>query len=571
MEAFRKTKYIGLSFGSLAGLALVVSFNACTRGGFLLEENISLSSRGPGLSNLDTSTVGLCGMDYKAGRATIHRLTNEEYNNTVRDLLFTNLHPADAFPTSSMGFSGYTNDSDALKTYSELVSNYYNAAEALANNVLASKSVNGGAYSKIAGCALSANVNMQTCAANTVQQLATRAFRRPVSSGETSQLMTVFNQGGNFDTGLGDVITSILMSPKFLFVSIVSQQSRVNGAEFNISEYELASRLSYFLWQSMPDDELMSLASKNQLHTTEILKQQVQRMLKDAKVDSFLKILRNEYLNLSNLANFSVPTLEDNLRLSMVRETDLFLQDLVANDRSLLDIVNGSYTYVNKALADLYGITFSGNSPSDFVKVASATAKRIGVGTQASVLTATAGEVGVTHPVLRGKWVTNRILCSEPPPPPPGITPLNLDPSAPGGTIRERLSAHTSNPSCFGCHQVMDNVGLGLENYDPFGRWRTNYLNNGTAIDATGVLPDKSTFATPLEMYQHLAQSEQVHACLPKQMMAYALTRAVDAADDHCVAKALGISYMGVNTKLSDLIAGIVFSNQFQKQTGEAP
>ncbi|MGZ3742309.1 MAG: DUF1592 domain-containing protein [Pseudobdellovibrionaceae bacterium] len=571
MDAFKKRKYIGFSVGSLVGLALVVSFNACKGGGFLLEEKVSLSSRASGLSSLDTSTVGLCGVDYKAGRTTIHRLTNEEYNNTVRDLLFTNLHPADAFPTSSIGYSGYTNDSDALKTYAELVSDYYNAAEALANNVLSSKSVQGGAYSKIAGCALSTNVNIQTCATNTVQQLATRAFRRPLSSGEVSQLMTVFNQSGNFDMGLGDVITSILMSPKFLFVSIVSPQSRINGAEFNISEYELASRLSYFLWQSMPDDELMSLASKNQLHTSEILKQQVQRMLKDAKVDSFLKILRNEYLNLSNLANFSVPTLDDNLRLSMVQETDLFLQDLVANDRSLLNIVNGSYTFVNKALADLYGIAFNGNSPSDFVKVTSAATNRIGVGTQASVLTATAGEVSVTHPVKRGKWVTNRILCAEPPPPPPGIAPINLDPTAPGGSIRDRLIAHANNPSCFGCHEVMDNVGLGLENYDPFGRWRTSYLSSGTAIDATGVLPDKSTFATPQEMYQHLAQSDQVHACLPQQMMAYALTRAVESADDHCVAKALGISYVGAYTKLSDLVAGIVFSNQFQKQTGEAP
>jgi hypothetical protein len=190
--------------------------------------------------------------------------------------------------------------------------------------------------------------------------------------------------------------------------------------------------------------------------------------------------------------------------------------------------------------------------------------------TTAAVLTATAGDVTYTHPVHRGKWMTHQVLCTPPPPPPGGIPSVDFDPSK-GGTPREKLLAHVSNPACSGCHQVMDTVGLGLENYGPFGAWRDTYEESGTKVDASGTLPDGKAFVQPLDMLADLAQDDQTRTCLAQQILSYAVTRAMTSTDDLCVSKAIGTASVTPTGTFSDLVIKVVRSRQFFMQTGEAP
>jgi hypothetical protein len=517
----------------------------------------------------DPAVVAACGATYSPGHVSIHRLTNDEYNNTVRDLLFTASRPGDGFPPTTAGFSGFTNDSDHLNVYDDLIAGYYDAAEALSKEVVTTKSAPGGAYARLVTCAPSSS----GCAESTVRTLAGRAWRRPVTDAEAATLMNVFNASGDFDTGLGDVITALLVSPKFIFNYAAPPAAQSAGATFALDSYALASRLSYFLWQSMPDDELFAAAKADTLTQPDTLKAEVTRMLADDKAVAFVKVLRDEWAGLASLgsASASRPGLDDAVRLSMVGEVDAFLQDLVHNDRSVLSLVTGNYGFVNQTLADYYGVPFSGGDPTAFVRVDAPGMQRRGVVTSAAILTATAGDVLYTHPVKRGKWVTGRVMCTEPPPPPPNIPVVSFDPSDGGGTPRQKLEAHASGSACSGCHHVMDAVGLGLENFDPFGKWRDVYASSNAPVDPSGMLPDGKSFADPGQMYDDIAADQQTRACLAQQIASYALTRAMTSADDHCVMAAIGNASVTPDGTLSDLVTKIVSTNQFQMQTGEAP
>ncbi|MDB4965160.1 MAG: hypothetical protein JWN44_849 [Myxococcales bacterium] len=515
----------------------------------------------------DPAIANECGTSYSPGHVSIHRLTNDEYSNTVRDLLFTTTRPGDALPPTTAGFSGFTNDSDHLNVYEDLVIGYYDAAEALAKEVLASKAQPDGAYGRIVRCAPSS-----ACAESTVADLGRRAFRRPLATDEKAALMSVFAASGDFDTGLSDVIISLLVSPKFLFNYVSGPDAQTDAAAFRIDNYALASRLSYFLWQSMPDDALFARADDGTLNQPDTLKAEVVRMLKDGKSAAFETVLRNEWAGLASLASPAAtrPGLDDAVRMSMVGEVDAFLGDIIHNDRSFMNVLTGNYSFVNQTLADYYDMPFTGADAAQFVRADSSPNHRRGIVTTAAVLTATAGDVLYTHPVKRGKWVTARILCSEPPPPPPDIPVIDFNTGAGGGTPREKLSAHANAPACIGCHKTMDVVGLGLENFDSFGNWRQLY-DGSVPIDATGTLPDGRSFTDPFQMYQQIASGDEAKACLTQQIMSYALTRAMSSHDDKCVTHAIGNLSLGPEATFSDLIVKIVSTNQFQMQTGEAP
>jgi hypothetical protein len=235
------------------------------------------------------ATTSACGTTYAPGHVAIHRLTNTEYDNTIQDLLYTTATPGTGFDPSPAGASGFENDSDALILSDDLTTSYYEAGEALAQGVIASKGIAGGAYAQIVTCSPSA-----ACAQTTVTNLATRAYRRPVTSAEVANLMTVFNADTDFDTGVQDVINAILVNPKFLFVYTTSAQSQVAGAAFAVDDYTLASRLSYALWQTMPDATLTQLAQAGQLHQPATLQAQVARLLQDPRVSNMLVSLRND-------------------------------------------------------------------------------------------------------------------------------------------------------------------------------------------------------------------------------------------------------------------------------------
>jgi hypothetical protein len=514
-------------------------------------------------------TTQSCGASYAPGHVAIHRLTNDEYTNTVQDLLFTTATPGAAFDPSPAGASGFSNDSNALILSDDLITAYYNAGETLAKAVIATKGTAGGAYSKIVTCAPSA-----ACAQTTITNLATRAYRRPVTAAEVSTLMGVYNADTDFDTGIQDAINAILVNPKFIFESTTGAQSQVAGATFAIDDYAIASRLSYALWQTMPDDQLFQLAQKGQLHDPATLQAQVTRMLKDPRVSRMLVSLRNDWAGLLTLAdpNGKLVGLGDDVRAAMVGEVDAFLQDLVANDGSLLNVLTGNYAFVNQKMATYYGVSFTGTDPNAYVKV-SLPADRTGLVTTPGILTATAGDVAYTHPVHRGHWVTQKITCTPPSPPPQNTNETFNNPSTSGESPKQALAQHTSNPACAGCHVAMDALGLGLENYDMFGLWRTTYPNVPGTIDATGTLPPPSNeaFTNGLTMYAELAALDGTRACLAQQVMAYVVTRALTSTDDQCVVNAIGTSSVTPTGSFSETVNMIVQSRQFLMQTGEAP
>ena len=495
--------------------------------------------------------------------------TNDEYDNTVQDLLFTTTTPAIAFDPSPAGESGFSNDSNALIISDDLIASYYTAGEALAKAVIASKGHAGGAYSQIVTCTPST-----ACAQTTVTNLATRAYRRPVTPAEVTTLMGVYSNDTDFDTGLQDVINAILVNPKFIFVYTTDPQSQVAGATFAVDDYAIAARLSYALWQTMPDDELFQLAQAGKLSDPATLQSQVARMLKDTRVLHMLKSLRNDWAGLLTLAdpNGTLVGLSDDTRAAMVGEVDAFLQDLVTNDRSFLNVLTGNYAFVNQTMATYYGVPFTGTDPTAYVQV-SLPADRTGLVSTPGILTATAGDVAYTHPVHRGHWVTQKITCTPPSPPPQNTNATFSNPSTSGESPREALAQHTSNPACAGCHVAMDALGLGLENYDMFGKWRTTYPNVPGTIDASGTLPPPSgkAFTDALSMYAELAVDDGTRACLAQQVMAYALTRALTSPDDLCVVNAIGTASVTPGGSFSETMNMIVQSRQFLMQTGEAP
>jgi hypothetical protein len=532
------------------------------------------SSGDNGSADADGGSAGAvmtlsCGSNYAPGHVAIHRLTNDEYNNTVHDLLFTTATPGTGFDPSPQGASGFSNDSHALAISDDLIASYYSAAESLAHEVIASKGTPGGAYSKLVTCAPST-----TCAQTVVTNLATRAYRRPVTSDEVAKLMGVYSNDTDFDTGMQDVINAILVNPKFLFVTATGQEAQTAGATFAVDDYTLASRLSYALWQTMPDDTLFQLAQRGQLHQPATLQEQVSRMLKDARVSRMLKSLRNEWATLLTLAdpNGHLVGLDDHVRAAMVGEVDAYLQNLVANDRSFLEVLTGQYAFVNQTMATYYGIPFTGKDPNAYVQV-SLPADRAGLLTTPAIMTVTAGEVAYTHPVHRGLWVTQKITCTPPAPPPANVNRSFPNPSTAGEPPRQALAQHTSNPTCAGCHVSLDAFGLGLENYDTFGKWRTTYPNLPGTIDASGTLPPPTNkpFTDPLSMVADLAADDGTRACLAQQLMAYVLTRALTSTDDQCVVKAIGTATVTPTGSFSETIGMIVQSRQFLMQTGEAP
>jgi hypothetical protein len=564
-EANMRRIYSLILFGALATAACVGKIG--DEGNAVLKGGAGSGGTSTGAGNAVTASA--CGTSYAPGHIAIHRLTNDEYDNTVDDLLFTTSTPGTAFDPSPAGQSGFENDSNALILSDDLIAAYYTAGEALAKEVIASKATPGGAYAQIVTCAPSA-----ACAQSTISAFATRAYRRPVTSDELATLTGVFNADTDFDTGIQDVINAVLMNPKFIFVYTTGAQSQVDEATFAIDDYAIASRLSYALWQTMPDAQLTSLAQAGQLHDPTTLQGQVTRMLKDPRVASMLKSLRNDWAALNTLAdpNGTLVGLADDVRASMVGEVDAFLQDLVVNDKSFLNVLTGNYAFVDQNMASYYGIPFTGSNPTAFVQVA-LPVDRTGLVTTPGILTATAGDVAYTHPVHRGHWLTQKITCTPPSPPPQNTNETFNNPSTSGETPREALAQHTSNPACAGCHASMDVLGLGLENYDPFGNWRTTYPSLPGTIDATGTLPppDTQSFTNGLDMYADLAQDDGTRACLAQQIMAYALTRALTSTDDLCVVRAIGVASVTPTGSFSNTMQLIAGSRQFLMQTGEAP
>jgi mono/diheme cytochrome c family protein len=411
-----------------------------------------------------------------------------------------------------------------------------------------------------------------SCLRRNVVSLARRAYRRPVTPAEMAPLVRLASearqQGDSFEDAMSLAVQAVLVSPDFLFRIEKDRQAAATGHP--IGAHELASRLSYFLWASMPDDELLRAADAGTLRTPAVLADQVRRMLKDEKARALVDAFGGQWLQFQALESVNpdrerYPTFDNHLRLSMRRETELFFESIVREDRSILDLIDGPYTFVNERLARHYGI--GGILGPEFRKVYLATAgRRSGVLTQASVLTVSS-YANRTSPVLRGKWVLENLLAAPPPDPPAGTPRLDESKIATGGSLRQQMEAHRTNATCAACHQRMDPLGFGLENYDAIGAWRNE--DGKFPIDASGKLPDGRTFSGPAEMKTILKGDRDAFAvAITEKMLTYALGRGLERYDKRTV-QAIARRLAERDYRFSALVDEIVKSLPFQMRRAD--
>ncbi|HEY6332598.1 MAG TPA: DUF1592 domain-containing protein [Blastocatellia bacterium] len=415
------------------------------------------------------------------------------------------------------------------------------------------------------------------CAQKIVANLARRAFRGPVPQAEVDKLVglvsTAQKEGDSFEEGLCVAVEAMLVSPHFLFriEHDPATGPGSNGAPHSISQYEFASRLSYFLWSSMPDDDLLQAADRGTLDQPRVLEAEVQRMLRDPKSHALAENFAGQWLELRKLESATpdrgrFPEFDEYLRMSMRRETELFFESLVKDDRGILDFIDGNYTFVNERLADFYGIP--GVKGPEFRRVSlSPDSHRAGVLTQASVLTVSSYATR-TSPVLRGKWILENILGTPPPPPPPDVPNLDEAKIGTSMSMREQLELHRKNPTCAACHSRMDPLGFGLENFNAIGAWRTQ--DGKFTIDSSGILPDGSRFNGPRGLESIVKRKPDAFTeCLARKLLIYGLGRGLEPYDDPAVKKIVA-SVAADNYRFSRLILEIVKSMPFQMRAGEA-
>jgi hypothetical protein len=415
--------------------------------------------------------------------------------------------------------------------------------------------------------------HVQGCRRRIITSLANRAFRRPATAAEVNRYLTLVaaarRNGDSLEEGLAIALQAILVSPDFLFRFERQAPGRANAGLQRITQHELASRLSYFLWASMPDDVLRMLADQRMLRKPEILEAQVRRMLQDAKAMSLVQEFGGQWLKFRALESVApdrerFPQFEDYLRLSMKRETELFFETIMREDRSILEFVDADYTFLNERLAHHYGI--DGVTGPEFRRTALADARRGGVLTHGSVLTVSSYATR-TSPVLRGKWILENILASPPPPPLPGVANLDEAKVGAGASVREQLQAHRTNPICASCHRRMDPLGFGLENFDAIGAWRTK--DGEYPVDATGTLPDRRVFSGPAELKAILSKERDAFArALTTKLLTYALGRGLEPYDERTV-RLIARNLAPHHYRFSGLVLEIVNSTPFQMRKGK--
>jgi len=408
-----------------------------------------------------------------------------------------------------------------------------------------------------------------------VGDLARRAYRRPVTPVEVNQLLALVERvqrdGDSFEEGLSLALTRLLISPHFLF-RLERDPPAAAQAPVALSPHELAARLSYFLWSSMPDDELLRLADEKKLEQPAVLEAQVRRMLRDPKAFALVEDFGGQWLQFRALESHTVERkafqhFTEYTKLSMQRETEKFIEHIIREDRSVLDFVDADYSFLNQRLAEYYGI--AGVEGSEFRKVAlPPESRRKGVLTHASLLTVSSYS-NRTSPVLRGKFILENILNSAPPPPPGDVPALEEKDLGVSKSMREQLEAHRAQPVCASCHVRMDPLGFGLENFDAVGRWRETV--GKLPVDSSGALPDGRTFNGPVELAAILKMDKEDFAeCITDKLLTYALGRGLKVADRASVRR-IAAQLPASDHRFSSLVLGIVNTPQFRLRAPAAP
>ncbi len=418
------------------------------------------------------------------------------------------------------------------------------------------------------------NVAVREAAQKNLKNLLSRSFRRKATDDEINRFTCLVEEsvekGDSFEQAMQVALTGVLVSPHFLFRVERDPKPDDSKAQHELADYELASRLSYFLWSSLPDNVLFADATNGNLTDERILIHHVRRLLKDPRSDALVQNFAMQWLNLRLLDAITpdpkvFPDYTPELKADMRRETELFVESIIREDRSILDFIDGDFTFVNERLAKHYGIlSVFGN---DFRRVSIKDGKRAGVLTQASVLTLTSNP-SRTSPVKRGKWVLENILGSPPPDPPPDVPSLEIAQKAsPEASLRQQLEIHRQNAVCASCHKTMDAIGFGLENYDGLGRWRDK--DGKLPIDSAAKLPSGETFQTPAELVQVLKKRKRDFArCLSEKLLTYALGRGL-MYYDRCAVDKIVDAVEKDEYRFSTLIVEIVKSEPFRKRRGD--
>ncbi len=489
---------------------------------------------------------------------TLHRLNRREYDRTVIDLLGV-ATPAAAFPPDDVA-GGFDNNADVLSMSPLLLEKLDDAAQDIAAVAF-----------PVDGPHPCPDVSVDDCAAQTVLPLLARAFRRPLEDGEAAPYLALVkgavDEGAGFAVGLQRATWAMLVSPSFLFRAEFDVDDQLHA----LSPYELASRLSYFLWATMPDAALFARAADGSLLEPAVLRAEVERLLLDEKADGgIVDALAGQWLNTRALDRAAPDPiqfpLDDQLRTAMKQETKLVVRELLASDRSARDLIDLEFSYVNQDLADLYGLDYDaalaleGDDDGDgYVRVSLAGSDRVGVLTHAAFLTATS-QTFRTSPVKRGYFVVDTLLCIPPPAPPPDIPEFPDDPS--GGSVRERMAAHRASPACAGCHTAMDPIGFGLERFDPLGRVRTSDVDGYVIDDDDAVFG--TAFTNPHELAAALKDQPGLGPCMVEKLGSYTLGVSLEGRENACTVDGIHDDAEQQGFSLRAILTAVVDSDAFQ-------
>jgi hypothetical protein len=418
-------------------------------------------------------------------------------------------------------------------------------------------------------------ITADACAAQVIRAFGRRAWRRDLTDDEAQRLLAItqaaWGRGDGFDAGLGVALKTALLSPHFVF-RVELDPSPESAAQHPLTGYELASRLSYFLWSSMPDDALLDAAASGALQDPAEIERQARRMLADPRAESLVDNFAAQWLYIRALTDASpdvwhFPQWDDDLRAAMTEEMRLAFRALLFEGHPASELLTRRSAFVNQRLAQHYGLTWPGGDPAAFVEVAwPSDALRAGVLTQGGLLTALSYPTR-TSPARRGKWVLGQLLCTEPPPPPPGVEGLPMVDTT-GLSLRQRLEQHRADPTCAGCHSSMDPIGFSLEGFDGVGVARTE--DQGLPLDTSGTLPDGSSFNGPVELAAVISNDPRFPLCISEKMFVYALGRGAQRSD-HPYLQQIADALMTSGMRLDDLAVHIATSEPFRTRRGEPP
>lgn len=469
------------------------------------------------------------------GPFVIRRLTKTEYGNTLRDLFGVDPAIADGLPEEVSG-EGYLNSLSPLQ-----MEQYLSIAEEVLDQVLAPEGERPTEMQERLLGALPVDEEVERPAARRIaQSLARKAYRRPPSEAELQVLLKVFDLGKQNDLNdresLRLMLKAMLVSPQFLFIT-PAEEVKPEAEIIPLDDHQLASRLSYLLWATMPDDELMELADRGKLHEPPILKAQVKRLLMDPRSRALFDGFGAQWLGVGNLESQTFdpdkyPQMTSEMRLAMYDEVRLLFESIVRENRNIADFIDSDYTFLNENLATIYGLEETLTGPK-MRKVRLSDQNRGGILGMPGVLAATSFP-NRTSPVKRGVWVLEQVLGDHVPSAPPDVPALEMqdEKTIANLTLRERTELHRTNPVCANCHKILDPIGFGLENFDAIGRWRDRD-DNGAAIDASGELADGTRFRGPRELKTMLAgRLDDVSRNLVERLLAYALCRKLEGYDE---------------------------------------